>query len=307
MSTKARGVALSVLASVLFGVMYYLSAQLVPLDGEQIFGWRMLLTLPLMAVFLLAGGDWQLVRTTRQRLRAEPRLWLVLPLSAFLLGVQLWLFLWAPPNGRALDVSLGYFMLPLTMVLTGRMVYGERLTTLQGLAVLCAAAGVLHEVWRIGSFSWTAAVVALGYPLYFVLRRRHRTDHLGGLWFDMLLMLPLAAWFALGVAPGLEVYTQRPALWGLVPLMGLISTTALVSYILSSRLLPLGLFGLLGYVEPVLLVGVALLLGERLAPGQWGTYGPVWLAVALLVLEGLIQRKVQPVPARCAGSTPITR
>lgn len=297
MTPTTRGVALSVIASTLFGVMYYYTSWLSPLDGEQIFGWRMLLTVPLMAAFLLAGGDWQLVQITRQRLRAEPLLWLVLPLSAALLGVQLWLFLWAPPNGRALDVSLGYFMLPLAMVLTGRLVYGERLTLAQRLAVLCAGAGVLHELWRVGSFSWTAAIVALGYPLYFMLRRRYRTDHLGGLWFDMLLMLPLAAWFALGVAPGLDVYSQRPALWGLIPVMGLISTTALVSYILSSRLLPLGLFGLLGYVEPVLLVGVALLLGERIAPTQWWTYGPVWLAVGLLVLEGLYKLRPDRAPA----------
>ena len=37
-----------------------------------------------------------------------------------MLGVQLWLFLWAPLHGRALPVSLGYFLLPLVMVLAGR-------------------------------------------------------------------------------------------------------------------------------------------------------------------------------------------
>lgn len=286
MSPVARGVALSVLASVLFGAMYYLSALLAPLDGEQIFGWRMLLTLPLLALFLHWSGDWRLVRATTQRLRHEPLLWLVLPASAGLLGVQLWLFLWAPPNGRALEVSLGYFMLPLSMVLTGRYVYGERLTRLQQLAVGCAAAGVLHELWRVGHFSWPAAVVVIGYPLYFVLRRRYRTDHLGGLWFDLLFMLPLAAAFALG-GDVTSLYAQRPLLGPLLLLLGCISAGALVSYILSSRLLPLGLFGLLGYVEPVLLVVVALLLGERLVAEQAWTYGPIWLAVGLLVIEGL--------------------
>jgi chloramphenicol-sensitive protein RarD len=285
-SPVGRGVALSVLASVLFGVMYYLSAGLTPLSGEQIFGWRMLLTAPLLALFLRWGGDWQLVRATTRRLRHEPMLWLVLPASATLLGVQLWLFLWAPPNGRALEVSLGYFMLPLSMVLAGRWVYGERLTRMQQLAVGCAAAGVLHELWRVGHFSWPAATVVIGYPLYFMLRRRYRTDHLGGLWFDLLFLLPLATAFALS-AEGIGVYMQRPLLGLLVPLLGIISASALVSYILSSRLLPLGLFGLLGYVEPVLLVAVALLLGERMAAGQAWTYGPIWLAVGLLVIEGL--------------------
>ena len=65
MTPATRGVVLSVLASTLFGVMYYYTSLLAPLDGAQIFGWRMLLTLPLMAAFLLAGGDWQLARYRR--------------------------------------------------------------------------------------------------------------------------------------------------------------------------------------------------------------------------------------------------
>jgi len=287
LQSSYRGVGLSVLASALFGVMYYYSAQLAPLDGEQIFGWRMLLTAPLMLALLRVRGDLGLLRNTTSRLRSEPILWLVLPVSAVLLGLQLWIFLWAPPNGRALEVSLGYFMLPLTMVLAGRLLYGERLTPWQGLAVLSATLGVLHELWRVGSFSWAAAIVALGYPMYFVLRRRFRTDHLGGLCLDMLLMLPVAAWFAWIAGPDLRVYLQRPALGLLIPGLGLLSMAALAAYIAASRALPLGLFGLLGYVEPVLLVGVALLLGERMAAEQWWTYGPIWAAVVVLVGEGL--------------------
>jgi chloramphenicol-sensitive protein RarD len=46
----------------------------------------------------------------------------------------------------------------------------------------------------------------------------------------------------------------------------------------------------------VLLLGVAWMLGERIAPQQWLTYGPVWLAVVLLVIEGLLSLR-QPKPA----------
>ena len=62
---------------------------------------------------------------------------------------------------------------------------------------------------------------------------------------------------------------------------------ALALYMAASRWLPMGLFGLLSYVEPVLLVLVALLLGESLAPGQWPTYAFVFAAVGVLVLEGV--------------------
>ncbi|MCS6474513.1 EamA family transporter RarD, partial [Burkholderia thailandensis] len=59
-------------------------------------------------------------------------------------------------------------------------------------------------------------------------------------------------------------------------------TLALASYLKASRMLPMALFGILGYVEPVLLVAVSLLLlGETLSAAQLATYGPIWVAVAL--------------------------
>src|SRR5260370_40188064 len=40
-----KGVALSIASSCLFAGLYYHATLLIPLDGEDIFGWRMLLTL----------------------------------------------------------------------------------------------------------------------------------------------------------------------------------------------------------------------------------------------------------------------
>ncbi|MEC5343096.1 hypothetical protein ABRZ24_10890 [Brenneria populi] len=48
-----------------------------------------------------------------------------------------------------------------------------------------------------------------------------------------------------------------------------------MSYIVASRLLSFGLFSLLGYVEPVLMVCVSLLLGEQIQTQEWLTYIPI--------------------------------
>ncbi|QQZ39726.1 EamA family transporter RarD [Pseudomonas sp. SK3(2021)] len=282
----SKGIALSVLASVLFAVMYFYTSLLAPLTGVEIFGWRMLLTAPCMTVFMLLSGEWRHVGAILKRLLGQPLLLLALPLSAALLGVQLWLFMWAPLNGYSLDVSLGYFLLPLTMVLTGRIVYGEQLSRLQKIAAGLATLGVLNELYQVGSFSWATLLVAIGYPVYFVLRKRLAADNLGGLWLDMALLLPIALWFVQGGEQGFAVVDQHPWLYLLIPLLGLISASALVAYIIASRLLPFSLFGLLSYVEPVLLLAVALLLGESIQTGEWLTYLPIWLAVLVLVYEG---------------------
>ena len=282
----SKGIVLSILASCLFGILYYFTSLLRPLSGQEIFGWRILISLPFMTLFICLSGDWKWVPLIFQRMRANPTLIPCVLLTSFLVGVQLWMFMWGPLNGHGLDVSLGYFLLPLTMILTGRIVYGEHLSHLQKMATALAVVGVANELYRTGGFSWTTWVVAIGYPMYFVLRKRIGIDNLGGLWLDMLLMVPVALWFVLA-GDHVDLDAQRPQLYMLVPLMGIISAAAGFAYILASLLLPFSLFGLLSYVEPVLLVAVALLLGDRLEDGQWMTYGPIWLAVVVLIIEGL--------------------
>ncbi len=289
METRNRlaGVAGSLAASTLFATLYYYTSLLEPLSGQQIYGWRILLTAPCLALLLLAIGRWGEVREILVRLPAEPRLWLALPLSSALVGLQLWLFMWAPINGRGLDVSLGYFLLPLTLVLTGRLVFGETISRLQRLACLLAAVGVGNQLLLASSLSWPVLAVALGYPCYFVLRRKLGTASLGGLWVDLVISLPVAALFVLGSGETLNLLAGNPRLTLLIAGLGALSALALGLMINASKYLSLTLFGLLSYVEPVLLVVVALLLGESIAPDQWLTYGAIWAAIVVLVLEGL--------------------
>ena len=283
-----QGVALSVFSSVLFAALYYYATVLEPLSGASIFAWRVVLALPVLALLISRSRNWGAVRDILLRLRREWRLVAGLLTSGALIGVQLMLFMWAPLHGYGLDVAMGYFLLPLAMVVVGRVFYGERLSRFQRVAVLLAVIGVSHELWRVGAFSWATALVMFGYPPYFMLRRRLRMNSLAGLWFDMLLLTPIAAWLLADQQTSvLAQFMGRPALWVMVPLLGVISSTALVCYLAASRRLPLGLFGILGYVEPVLLFWVAfLLLGEPVSMESLGTYLPIWLAVLLMAMEG---------------------
>ena len=282
MLLSGRGVALSVGASVLFALLPGYVQLLAPLDGIQIFAQRVLWSIPLVLLLVFLTRQGALLRETFARLRREPLLVAAWPVAAVLIGVQWGLFLWAPLAGRMLEVSMGYFLLPLAMVLAGRLFYNERLRPLQQLAVACAMVGVLHELWRTQAFSWLTLVTALGYPPYFMLRRWMRLDALSGFVLEMLMLAPLAIWLILAYGP-VGAFEGRTALWLLVPGMALIGTLAFAAMMASSRLLPMGLFGILSYVEPVLLFAVALLvLGERFDAGQWLTYLPIWLAVLLV-------------------------
>ncbi|MEX6504201.1 EamA family transporter RarD [Pseudomonas zhanjiangensis] len=282
MILSGRGVALSLLASALFALIPGYVQQLQPLDGIQVFAQRVLWSIPVILLLVALSRQWTVLFAVFGRLRQEPLLLAALPLSALLIGVQWGLFVWAPLAGRMLDVSLGYFLLPLAMVLAGRVFYGERLRPLVKVAVACAVVGVLHELWLTRAFSWVTLVTALGYPPYFMLRRWMRLDALSGFILEMLMLAPLALWLIVAWGtPG--VFDQAPQLWWLLPGLGLLGTLAFAAMMASSRLLPMGLFGILSYVEPVLLFAVSLVfLGEQFNPAQWMTYLPIWLAVILV-------------------------
>src|SRR3546814_14615664 len=105
--------------------------------------------------------------------------------SAALIGFQLWLFSWAPLHNKALDVALGYFLLPLVMVLTGRVFYKERLSWFQLAAVALAEIGVAHELVWVDSFSWATDLGMFGYPTYFIHGRAFGYGSLEALGLDL--------------------------------------------------------------------------------------------------------------------------
>lgn len=283
-----KGIALSVLASVVFGVLYIFTPFLQPLDSEQTFAWRMLATIPFLTAFMWWSGDLSHITQILKRILKQPAFLIWLIISSLLCTTQLWLFLWGPINGRGLQVSLGYFLLPLVMVLVGCVLYKEKLSRWQMAAVALAILGVGHEIWRIGFIAWETVYVALAYPLYFFMRRKFETDHLGGFWWDLFIILPVAIYLGVIHSDSMQLILNAQHLIFAVLGLGFLSALGLGSYILASRYLPFVIFGLLSYLEPVLLAFASMALGERVEAGEWLTYLLIWLAVVLLVIEGIL-------------------
>lgn len=282
-----RGVLASALASVLFASLYFYATLMVPLTGEEIFGWRLLFTAPGATVLLLVTREWPQVRMTMRRIREYPLLALIYLANATMLGLQMWVFVWAPLHGRAMEVTLGYFLMPLMLVVVGRVLYRDNLSHGQLAATMLAAIGVGNELLRVGGLPWPTLLVALGYPAYFVARRQFKIDRHGDSWLEQHLLIPVAALFVLAGPTRLTGVWEHPHLLVLIPGLGLISALAFSFYFFAMRTLNFSLFGLLGYLEPVLLVFVAFFLGETLSGRELMTYVLIWLAVGVLVAEGI--------------------
>lgn len=242
MTISGRGVALSLASSVLFVTLPGYIHSLESLTSVQVIAHRVVWSIPMVLLLVLFTRQGGVLRDAGRRLLREPWLLACFPLTAAMMLIQWGVFIWAPMVGRTLELSLGYFLLPLTMVLCGRLFYGERLTPLQAIAVAFALAGVLHELWLTRAFSWFTLITALGYPPYFMLRRKMAVDSLSGFVFEMLVLLPFAL-VTLWLTDSGKVLEAVPRLWALLPLLGLISALAFGAMMAASRLLSMGLFG----------------------------------------------------------------
>lgn len=295
------GIIASVSASVLFAVLFIAAAPLAGVGSETFVGWRILLTVPLMAPLMLLLGQWSTVRETLARLRRSPRLIPLVVLNTTLLAPQFYLFAWAPQHGYGLELTLGYLLLPLVVVLMGVLFFGERLGRLRLAAVSAAALGVGIGLVAAGGLHWTTLASAGGYAAYFSVRRASGLNSAGATFVELLLLWPLTLWLVL--QPGaIAAVSSSPWVLPALIVVGLVSAGAILAYMLAARFLPLNLFGLLGYLEPLLMLPVALLLGGAIHGASWWTYGLIGVAVLLLAAEGArTLRRRDALPAEGAG------
>lgn len=283
-----QGTVASVSSSVLFSMMFLFGLFMLPLTGTQVASWRVLMMLLSLVILLSLTKQWQHVFDYVKTLKTAKE-WLIFILPAPILGGQIWLFMWAPVNGFGLDVTLGYFLLPLMMIVIGRFFYQEYMSALQWIAALCAALGIGYDIVQYGSVSWVTLFVCLGYPPYYLLRRTLAVPPITGLLFDLTLLTPVVL-AMLYMSGGFSVAAQNMKFWYLLPLLGAFSALAMSLTMMASNKLPVSLFGALSYIEPMLLFVFSItILSQSLDEGgSLFMYGMITLALLVMIIDSAI-------------------
>lgn len=282
------GILLSITACTLFACMPAYVQLLKPLSGYAVAGQRIIWSSILLFTYLL------LTRQLKAALRplTQLRAWPGLIAGSLLIGAQWWIFVWAPLNTHTLDVSLGYFLLPIIMVLIGSIFFKEKLRLLQWLAVCFALMGVVVMILQAGGVSWVALLICLGYPQYFILRRFQHFPTISVFFIENILLLPIAMWAVINFASVSHPFAFKTLQLFSYAGLGLLGSIPMLCFIKASRRLPISLFGLINYLEPALIFIVGwLFLKESLVQGEYLAYFAVMLALLLLAMDGIIQWK----------------
>mgnify|MGYP001640412090 CR=1 FL=1 len=281
----------NILASVLFYCIYYMSVLMNPISTQALFGYRMIFTLPIVfgAIFLLKQQ--RNFKFMLLKIRVKPKILFILFITSLLSSFQMWLYLWAPSNGAALKVSIGYLILPIVMVIVGRLVFKEHLSKIKLLSISFAVLGVGSSLVSSSGISWESAGVFCLYPVYFGLRKFYGIANFPSFAIEMFFMFLFSSYF-ITLADMDFVLSKNPKIYYLLVLMGIISGTALISQIISSILVPINVLGLLTYLEPIFMFAVSFMIGEKLDESSYFLMFCLSAAIILLMIDSLNNIKI---------------
>jgi chloramphenicol-sensitive protein RarD len=223
-------------------------------------------------------------------------------LSAILLTANWLIYVWGVNTGHVIECSLGYFLVPLVNVATGRFVLHEHLRRAQWLAIGFAVAGVALMIVQLGRPPWIALMLAATWGGYSLMRKQSRLGALAGLTVETLLLAPAAAalllWQNHTGAGALGRVDLRTHL--LVLSSGIVTAVPLVLFAYGARRVRLSTLGLLQYIAPSVQLGLGIwVYHEPFSRARGISFAFIWAALLLYTVDNLLAQQ-----RGASGSTP---
>ncbi|MCA1178576.1 MULTISPECIES: EamA family transporter RarD [unclassified Pantoea] len=239
-----------------------------------------------MLVLITLSRSWKQVRTVL----AQPKKVLLLAVTAVTIGGNWLLFIWAVNNQHMLEASLGYFINPLINVVFGMLFLRERFRRLQWVAVMLATIGVLVQLWQFGSLPIIGLGLALSFAVYGLLRKKIQVDAQSGMLIETAWLFPLAAIYLFGFADSATSHLSANPMSLNLKLIaaGIVTTIPLMLFAAACTRLRLSTVGFFQYIGPTLMFLLAVVFyGESLTPDKMVTFGFIWLALAVFIVDAV--------------------
>ena len=211
MSDSVKGILAVILASTIWGLspVYYKSLAHIP--PLEVLSHRTLWSLVFFGLILIVQGRLGQIRVALGSRRQVANV----VLAAMMVTTNWFLFIYAVQVGRAVEASLGYYILPLISVVMGVIFFGEGWSRNKIFAVALAGLAVLILTLGLGAAPYMSLTLAITFGIYSVIKKRTAAGPVVSVTTEVLLLAPLAVFWLWGsihrASPGL-----RAEIWGLL-------------------------------------------------------------------------------------------
>ncbi|MDP2636249.1 MULTISPECIES: EamA family transporter RarD [unclassified Pseudoalteromonas] len=301
---QRKGVILACMAFFMWGLAPIYFKLLQHISAFEILMHRVVWSVLFIVIIVSVMQQWRKIK----HVIVQPKLLLMLVLTATLLGFNWGLFIWAVNNDHMLDASLGYYINPLLNVLLGMVFLGEKLRKWQGIAVALAFSGVVIQLVSFGSFPVVAFSLAGSFAIYGLLRKKLPIESLPGLLLEAVILVPIALLYWWLMAPSSssnlmlnEWYTNL-----LLISAGVITTLPLLCFTGAAKRLQYTTLGFFQYIGPSLMFILAVMFyGEVFSNERMVTFACIWSALAIFSWDSYRQSQKRKRAAVLAPVKPV--
>lgn len=207
--------------------------------------------------------------------------------AAVTIAMNWFFFIYSIQIGKATEASLGYYIYPLVTVVFGVILFGERLSLVQIIAVALAAVAVLVLSLGLGVAPWIALILSTSFGLYSVMKKRLDVPPMVSVTVEVGFLLPIAgsviAWWG---SDGHFLADWKTA--ALLMFSGPLTATPLILFSYAAKRVRLATVGLVQYLNPTMQFACAVFI-FREPFGQWHmiAFGLIWAALTIYSYSAL--------------------
>lgn len=225
----------------------------------------------------------------RAELRRPGRMLRILAAS-LLITVNWGIYIAAVNSGHVIDVSMGYYLNPLFVILLSTCFFKEKLSRMEWLAIGLAGAGVFLMIFRFGQIPWISLMLGTTFAAYGGVKKALHLDGLTSLTLETACIFPVfaASLFFMEHA-GQGAAGSSAGVWILILFSGVVTATPLLLYGQAVKWIPFSTVGFFQYIAPTitLILGV-LLFNEPFTMEDFTVFLFIWLALAVYLGSSLM-------------------
>ncbi len=213
---------------------------------------------------------------------------LLLLLTGLLVSINWFTWLYSIAINNMLDASLGYYIFPIISVFFGSVFLKEKINRNKIIAIVLVFISLVYLLIEFKSIPWIGLTVAITFSLYTLIRKKINIPPDLGLFFETLLISPIAivlfCYLVLGENnifglsnPDLSLYLLFAGFMTLIPLF---------MYIKGFELIGIGPASMIFFLTPTAQFFLSIFyLGQPLNIEKLISFVLIWIAVLIYLNE----------------------
>lgn len=294
MTEYRKGILSAFLAYILWGLFPLYWKMLEHVNSMEILLSRIIWSFVFTVIFIIIIKQGSLLIDDLKTLWKNKKQFFALVCASFTITCNWFIYIWAVNRDHVIDTSLGYYINPLITVLFGMILFKEKLTKAQILAVIIAFLGVFVMTLNYGKVPWVALLLAFSFATYGALKKKIPLDSTRGLAIETSFMAPIAFIYYLYL-----MWTKEVAIFHInwttdifLIVGGIVTAYPLILFSKGAKALPQYVIGFIQYISPtiVLILGIVL-YREPFTKGDLTAFCFIWTAIILFTFSTILEAR----------------